>query len=179
MSLVEIIFLAIALGIDCFVASFSQGLILKQNKAKNSLYLAVTMGLFQGLMPIIGYVGTNGLYRLLVPLSKWIVFGIFFELGLKFIIEAFEIQKEEAECIGLKCLIGLGIATSIDALVSGATIMLTHTNLPLACFVIGIASFIMALGGFFIGNYIKKIHPKYLAIAGGVILIILAIKSLF
>lgn len=178
MSLVDIIFLAIALGIDCFVVSFSQGLIFKQNKVKNSLYLAVTMGLFQGLMPVIGYIGTNGLYQLLVPLSKWIVFGIFFVLGLKFIIEAFEVQKEETQCIGLKCLIGLGIATSIDALVSGATIMLTHTSLALACIVIGLASFIMALAGFFIGNYIKKIQPKYLAIAGGIILIILAIKSL-
>lgn len=178
MSLTDIIFLAIALGIDCLVVSFSQGLILKHNRIKNSLYLALTMGLFQGLMPVIGYVGTNGLYRLLVPLSKWIVFGIFFILGLKFILEAFELKKEETECIGLRCLIGLGIATSIDALVSGASLMLTHTNLLLSCFIIGTVSFLMAITGFFAGNRIKSIKSQYLAIAGGLILIILAIKSL-
>jgi len=179
LSLVEIIFLAIALGIDCLVVSFSQGLILKQNRIKNSLYLALTMGLFQGLMPVIGYVGTNGLYRFLVPLSKWIVFGIFLVLGLKFIVEAFEIKKDEIQCLELKCLIGFGIATSIDALVSGATLMLTYTGLLLSCFIIGIVSFLMALVGFFAGNRIKSIKSQYLAVTGGVILIMLAIKSLF
>ena len=179
MSLFDIICLAFALGIDCLVVSFSQGLIIKQNRTKNSLYLALTMGCFQGLMPIIGYVGTNSLYKFLVPLSKWIVFGIFFILGVKFIIEAFELKKEEAVCIGFKCLIGFGIATSIDALVSGVSIMLTHTNLFESCFIIGLASFLMAMIGFYAGSLINWFKSQYLAVMGGLILIALAVKSLF
>lgn len=179
MSLFDIIFLAIALGIDCLVVSFSQGLIIKQNRIRNSLCLAVTMGLFQGLMPVIGYVSTTGLYKLLVPLSKWIVFGIFLILGIKFIIEAFEIQKEEIQCLGIRCLIGLGIATSIDALASGVSILLTHTNLLLACGIIGLVSFVMAMMGFYAGSHIKCIKSQYLAVLGGMILIVLAVKSLF
>ena len=177
MNLIDIILLGIALGIDCFVVSFSQGLIFKSNRLKNSLALGLTMGLFQGLMPIIGYVGTNSLYDILVPFSKWIVFGIFFILGVKFIAEAFTPKEECVQCIGFRCLIGLGVATSIDALVSGATIRLTGANLPLACVIIGIASFIMALIGFWGGNYVKNIPSKYLEIAGGIILIILAVKA--
>lgn len=178
MELIDIILLAIALGIDCFVVSFSQGLIFKHNRLRNSLYLAVTMGLFQGLMPLIGYLGADYLYKLIVPYSKWIVFTIFFALGMKFILEAFQPKKGEICCIGLKCLIGFGIATSIDALVSGATIRLTHTNLVFACTLIGIASFIMAIGGFWLGNFIKNIPSKYLELSGGIILILLAIKAL-
>lgn len=176
MSLVEVIFLAIALGIDCIVVSFSQGLIFKTHKRKNSFCLALSMGLFQGLMPIIGYIGTNQLYKILVPFSKWIVFSIFFILGMKFILESFEPKEEESACIALRCIIGLGIATSIDALVSGVTLRLTNTNLVLSCCIIGVASFIMSIIGFVCGNRIKHLSSKVLEISGGVILIILAIK---
>lgn len=178
MSLIDIILLAIALGIDCLIVSFSQGLVFTCNRTKNSIRLALSMGLFQGFMPLIGYVGTDSLYKLIVPYSKWIVFGIFFILGAKFIFEAFQPKKEEIQCIGFKCLVSLGIATSIDALVSGATLKLTHTNLIPAMALIGIVSFIMSLVGFWTGNYIKNIPSKYLEIIGGLILIGLAIKSL-
>lgn len=137
------------------------------------------MGFFQGFMPVIGYVGTNSLYKLIVPFSKWIVFGIFLTLGLKFIVDSFAPKEEQAQCIGWKCLCGLGIATSIDALVSGATIRLTETSLPLSVCLIGLVSFLMSICGFYSGNFIKNIPSKYLEITGGVILILLAIKSLF
>lgn len=179
MTLIDIILLAIALGIDCFVVSFSQGLIFQNNRFKNSFNLALVMGFFQGFMPVIGYVGTNSLYKLIVPFSKWIVFGIFLTLGLKFIVDSFAPKEEQAQCIGWKCLCGLGIATSIDALVSGATIRLTGTSLALSVSLIGLASFLMSISGFWSGNFIKNIPSKYLEITGGVILILLAIKSLF
>lgn len=136
------------------------------------------MGFFQGFMPAIGYVGTNSLYKLIVPFSKWIVFGIFLILGLKVIVDSFAPKEEEVQCIGWKCLCGLGIATSIDALVSGATIRLTGTSLALSVSLIGLASFLMSICGFWSGNFIKNIPSKYLEITGGVILILLAIKSL-
>lgn len=179
MNLIDITLLAIALGIDCLVVSFSQGLIFNCNRAKNSLNLALTMGIFQGFMPVIGYIGTNSLYKLLIPFSKWIVFAIFFTLGVRFIIESFQKKEEEIQCIGFKCLMSLGLATSIDALVSGASIKLTHTNLAPAATLIGAASFIMSLIGFWSGNRVKHIPSKYLEIAGGIILILLAVKSLF
>ncbi|MBE7713241.1 MAG: manganese efflux pump [Cyanobacteria bacterium SIG26] len=177
MNLIDIVLLAIALGIDCLVVSFSQGLIFNCCKLKNSLSLAFIMGLFQGVMPVIGYMGINSLYEYLVPYSKWIVFAIFFILGSKFIYEAFQPKEEEVCCIGIKCLIGLGIATSIDALVSGISLKLTNTSLLLSCIVIGLVSFIMSFVGFWSGNYIKNIRPKFLEVAGGVILLLLAIKA--
>jgi len=178
LNLIDLILLAVALGIDCLVVSFSQGLIFTANRTKNSFNLALTMGLFQGLMPVIGYIGTNSLAKLLAPYSKWIVFGIFFVLGLKFIIEAFQPKADEVECIGFKCLMSLGLATSIDALVSGASIRLTHTNLLLSVTLIGLASFLLSVIGFWSGNFLKNLPSKYLEISGGVILILLAIKSI-
>lgn len=179
MNFIDLILLGLALGVDCFVVSFSQGLIFKSEKVKNSFKLALTMGLFQGVMPVIGYIGTNSLYKYVVPYSKWIVFGIFLLLGLKFIVESFQPKEKEVQCIGLKCLLGLGLATSIDALVSGASIRLTQTSLLISVMIIGIASFLMSVGGFYSGNFIKNIPSKYLEITGGLILVALAIKSLF
>lgn len=180
MDIVDIILLSIALGMDCLVVSFSQGLIFRAKKKRNALKLAVTMGLFQGLMPVIGYVATDKIHHFIVPYSKWIVFTLFLVLGLHFIFEAFsKTEKEQIECIGLKCLITFGIATSIDALIAGAPIKLTASNLSVCCLTIGIISFIMSLFGFWVGNFVKNIPSKYLQITGGIVLIILAIKNIF
>ena len=178
MNLIDMILLGLALGVDCLIASFSQGLIFKSDRIKNSLSLAVIMGLFQGGMPIIGYIGTNYIYAYVTRFDKWIVFAIFLALGIKFITEAFNKKENQIQCIGLKCLLGLGFATSIDALVAGASIRLTGTNLFLSVLIIGLCSFLMSTTGFWSGNTIKHIPSKYLEILGGIILILLASKAL-
>ncbi len=175
MSLIDLILLGIALGVDCFVVSFSQGLIYKSEKVKNSLILACVMGAFQGFMPFIGYFGTEYIHSIVEPFSKAIVFTIFFVLGLKFILEAFQPKKEIA-CVGLEC-VWLGIATSIDALVSGASLNLTSSPLILAAIIIGIISFLMSMCGFWLGNFTKVFPSKYMEITGGLILIFLAFSG--
>ena len=177
MSLVEIFLLAIALGIDCCVVSFSQGLIFKSQRVKNSLFLALTMGIFQGLMPCIGYTGADVIHKYVAPFSDLIVFTIFLILGIKFIAEAFQPKEDEICCIGFKCLMGMGIATSIDALVAGGSLNFSRTPLVEPAMIIGAASFIMSLTGFWSGNLIKNFPSKYLEISGGIILILLAIKA--
>ena len=77
MNLFEIILLAIALGIDCLVVSFSQGLIFNKNRTKNSLALAATMGIFQGIMPVLGYFGAGVVSVYVEKFSHWLVFVIF------------------------------------------------------------------------------------------------------
>jgi len=177
MTLVEVIFLSFALAIDCCVVSFSQGLIFKSRRVKNSLFLALTMGIFQGLMPCIGYIGAQVIHQYVEPFANLIVFTIFLMLGIKFIAEAFQPKKDEICCIGFKCLMGMGIATSIDALVAGGSLNFSHTPLVGPAMIIGVASFLMSLIGFWSGNMIRNFPSKYLEITGGVILILLALKA--
>lgn len=180
MGLISIILLSFALGMDCLVVSFSQGLIFVKNRRINSLKLSLTMGLFQGFMPIIGYIAADKVYKYIVPYSKWIVFFIFFILGLNFILQSFKKDESEQICyIGIKCLMSLGLATGIDALISGVTLKLTSTILWQACFLIGLGSFLMSQAGFWSGNILKNIKTQYLHIIGGFILISLAVKALF
>lgn len=177
MHFIEILLLAIALGVDCFVVSFSQGLIFTHNRVKNSLALAFTMGLSQGIMPCIGYFFTGAISEFVEPYGKWLVFTIFFALGVKFIYEAFNEKEESICCIGLKCLIGMGLATSIDALASGVSLNLTKSPLMLSACLIGFTSFFMSVAGFWAGSGFKKLPSKYLELSGGVILVLLAIKA--
>lgn len=105
MSLIEILFLSIALGIDCCVVSFSQGLIFTANRRKNSFLLALTMGAFQGIMPAIGYFFANLISKYVETFSHWLVFVIFAALGIKFIIEAFHEKKRTKSAVsGLNAL---------------------------------------------------------------------------
>lgn len=180
MSLIELILLAVALGIDCLVVSFSQGLIFNTNRLRNALALAFTMGIFQGIMPLIGSGCAFAVSRYVDAFADWIAFAIFLALGLKFIYEAFQKEKDEPKicCIGLKCLIGMGIATSIDALGAGVSLHFSDVNILPAVVLIGLASFLLSGFGFWLGNCLKHLPSKYLEIFGGLILIWLAVKSL-
>ncbi len=179
MNLVEIIVLAVVLGIDCLVVSFSQGLILKSNRVRNSILLAFSMGFFQGFLPCFAYVGTHALIDFIEPFSHWFVFAIFMTLGVKFIYEALQEKDDKICCIDLKCLVAMGIAVSIDAFASGVSLKLTHTPLLLSTFIIGIISFLMSLGGFWSGIFFQKLPSKFLEISGGIILIIMAFRAWF
>ena len=177
MNLVEITALAIALGIDCMVVSFSQSLVLNSNRLKNSLALALIMGFCQGIMPMFSYMGIEIISEYVSPYSKWLVFAIFMTLGLKFIYEAFQQKDAKICCIDFKCLILMGIATSIDAFASGITLKLTHSPLLMSAFIIGIMSFLMSVNGFWLAIFFRKLPSKFLEIIGGTVLIIMAIKS--
>lgn len=101
-----------------------------------------------------------------------------FILGAKLIYEAFNEKEENICCIDFKCLIGMGLATSIDALASGISLNLTKTPLILSMLIIGFMSFLMSISGFWLGNFFKKLPSKYLEISGGTILLLLALKNI-
>ena len=177
MNLVEIIALAVALGVDCMVVSFSQGLALRSNRIRNSFALALTMGFCQGIMPVFGYFGTELVSKYIAPYSKLLVFAIFMVLGVKFIYEAFQEKEQKVCCLDVKCLLAMGIATSIDAFASGVTLKLTHTPLLLSALVIGFMSCWMSAKGFWLAVFFQKLPSKFLEITGGVILILMAFKA--
>lgn len=181
MSHLDIFILAIALSIDASVVSFSNGLIFTQNKRINSLMLATAVGFFQFLMPLIGGGLAYTVSKYVEPYDHWIVFGIFVLLGAKFIKDAFE-EKEEEKVNCYLCfsyILLVSIATSIDALGAGVSIAFSGTKLLIPAIIIGIITFLNSLLGFWSGYLFKKFPTKNLEISSGVILILLAFKTLF
>ena len=179
MSYISIILLAIALSIDACVVSFSYGLAFTENRFKNAIRLAACTGLFQGLMPVIGYYLTGFVKSFIEPYAGFIVFAIFTDLGVKFIKEAFEKEKEKQLCIDLICLLLVGIATSIDAFSAGISLSLFGNRILKPAILIGVVTFINSLLGFGLGGKLKKFPTKWLEITAGCLLILLGLKSLF
>ena len=179
MSYLEIILLSFALSIDACVVSFSYGLTFSENRSKNSFSLASFTGFFQGLMPFIAYFLTHLIKNYIAPYASIIIFLIFMFLGLKFIKEAFEPKEEKPKCISLSCLFLIGIATSIDAFSAGISLSLMGNKILKPVLLITFVTFVNSLLGFWLGGKLKSLPSKWLEVSAGLILILLAIKSLF
>ena len=175
-------FLALALSVDAFVVSFSYGLIIKKGKGKAALKLATATGLGQFVMPILGWYGARSIYRHIEAIDHWIAFFVFLVLGIKIIGEAFkgcDCQPKLSKLLSLKLLFVIGIATSIDAFVSGSMLYFMKAPVWSASAVIGIVTFINASLGFNFCRIFKNCPIKYLELSSGIILICLGIKVLY
>lgn len=179
MSYLEIFLLAIALSIDASIVSFSYGISFNNNRLKIALLLASFTGFFQGLMPFIGYHLTSIIKAYIAPYASLIVFLIFTYLGIKFIKESGKSKDNKLCCIGLGCLLLIGIATSIDAFSAGISLSLYGNRILKPILLIFIITFINSLLGFKLGGKLKNWNSKYLEIFAGLILIFLGIKAFF
>lgn len=178
MSYWAIFLLAAALSIDACVVSFSYGLVFNENRTKNALKLAFCTGIFQGVMPALGYLLTGFVKNYISQYSAIIVFLIFVYLGGKFIFEANNQEKEKPLCIDTGCLLLVGIATSIDAFSAGVTLALYGNRILKPAVLIALITFINSFSGFIIGGKLKHLPTKWLEISAGIILILLGIKAL-
>ena len=180
MNLIDILVLAFALSVDACAVSFAYGMCFREKRVKNSLNLAGFCGVFQGLMPIIGYFALTSFVDKLEPFSKWIIFTIFLLLGLNFIKDAIKNECEETQkCLDLKCLFAVAVATSIDALAAGAGIALTKAGIFKPAIIIALITFINSLAGFWFGNILKNFPVRILKFFAAGLLILLAVKSLY
>ena len=175
----DIILLAFALSIDVCVVSFSYGLCLENKHKRSAFALALTTGCFHAFMPVLGYFFTDLIRGYIAAYSKWIVFLIFIYLGISFIIDAMKNDTPQKVCLNPKTLLLVSIATSIDVFSAGISLSLTSSPMKFSILVMGLMTFINSLIGYGLGYSMKVFKSKYLEILGGVILIILAVKTMF
>ena len=177
MSYFAIFILAFALSVDACVVSFSYGLKYDKERIKNTLLLSSFTGIFQGIMPVIGYYLTNIVREYISPYSDLIVFLIFSYLGFKFIIEANTPEMKKELCIDIKCLFLIGIATSKDAFSAGISLSLYGNGIIKPAILIALVTFFNSNLGFWSGGRLKHLPTKYLEIFAGILLIFLGIKA--
>ena len=181
MSILELIFLSIALAMDCFAVSFSAGGLQKELRLRHALIIGSFFGLFQGFMPLIGYFGGQVVVSYIERFDHWIAFGILLILGLKMMFEALRPEKGGKGINIMKptTLLVLSIATSIDALAVGFSFSMLDVRIWIAVLIIGFGSFLFSVGGFYMGKFLSnRIRPTYAEILGGLILIGIGIKIL-
>lgn len=181
MSFFDIFLLALALSVDAVVVSFSYGLILKKNRFKSALLLALFTGIGQFIMPLIGWLGTSTVSEYIAHFDHWISFLVFVFLGLNIINEAVSKKNKEKldNTLSLKVAFMIGLATSIDACAAGVTLYFIKTPILTASAIIGLVCFANSIAAFNSCCCMRKIPTKYIEIFSGVVLIMLGFKVLF
>lgn len=177
MNNLSIILTSVALAMDAFAVSLTIGL---ENKIKilSALKVGIWFGLFQGIMPLIGYLLSYKLNNLTLSINNFIGFLILFILGINMIIDSFKKEENISLNLNFKTMFILSIATSIDALAVGISFTLLNINIIYLVIIISIITFILSFIGVFIGKFLGKKYKTKMILIGGIILIIIAIKTL-
>lgn len=179
MSILEILLVSIGLAMDAFAVSICKGLAMQKMNWKKAIIIGLYFGIFQGVMPIIGYYLGVSFEDLVTSIDHWITFALLLLIGGNMIKEALDKSSEESnDDTGIKKMILLAIATSIDALAVGITFALLDINLKLSVLIIGIVTFILSIIGVKIGNKFGAKYKSKAEFIGGIILILIGIKIL-
>ncbi len=182
MSLIELILVAFGLSMDAFAVSVTNGIAIKNIRNKDAIKIALYMGGFQGLMPVIGWALGLGFKEYITSIDHWIALILLSIIGGKMAYEGWKTRNEPCEVatdkdpLSNKVLLLLAIATSIDALAVGVSFAFLNISILWAAVTIGLITFIVCVIGVKIGETCGCFLKNKAEIVGGVILILIGLK---
>ncbi|HEY94685.1 MAG TPA: manganese efflux pump [Dehalococcoidia bacterium] len=178
LDIISIIFIALGLSADCFAVALSGSVSMKSFTRFQVFRTAFTFGLFQSLMPVLGWLLGQTVVDFIADYDHWIAFILLGFVGGKMIRESFQ-KKEEKQSLDITrgfLLFTLGVATSIDALAVGLTFAFIKVNITLAVVTIGITAFLATVVSFLIGKKLNKLAGRWAELIGGLILLAIGIR---
>ena len=181
MSVFEIILISIGLAMDAFGVSIGKGLSMPVGENGRKVTLAFLFGLFQFLMPIIGWLIGRQFIDVISEWDHWIIFGLLGYLGIAMIREGLSDDDEEDDdkkFLGAWEMMMLSVATSLDAMAVGLTFAFMPINVWEASTMIGVITFGISLIGIYLGKFMGQFVGKYADILGGGVLILIGTKIL-
>lgn len=184
MTLLEIFLIGIGLSMDAFAVAICKGLAMPDKvDRKGALLIALYFGVFQAVMPALGWLLGSQFARYVTQMAPWIAFVLLAWIGGSMIRECLsKEEKEEAEmgAASHKELLVLAVATSIDALAVGVTFSMLElaVSIGAAVALIGCTTFVISLGGVYVGNVFGARYKSKAEFVGGAILILIGVKIL-
>lgn len=184
MGIAELILLSVGLAMDAFAVSICKGLNMTKINYKHAGIIALFFGVFQAVMPLIGYGLGTRFAKYIESVDHWVAFGLLVFIGGQMILEAVKGEEEEdadegGDKLDIKQLFILAIATSIDALAVGITFaLLDGVSIWFSVAIIGAITFIISFVGVVIGNRFGNKYEKKAELAGGIILVLIGLKIL-
>lgn len=179
MTPLEIIIIAIVEAMDCFAVAISTGLCKSSIKYSRAMLQAVSFGVFQGGMTLLGFFLGSFAERWFSSVGTPIACAILCILGGRMIWGAIRGGDETVSCkhLSLTNILLLSVATSIDAFAVGISFAFMNVNMTFAVTAIAIASFVMGVIGFEIGRHTaKRFKTKIPEFIAGIILIAIGVK---
>lgn len=184
MTLLEIFLIGIGLSMDAFAVAICKGLAMP-NKVdkKGALLIALYFGVFQAVMPALGWLLGSQFARYVTRLAPWIAFILLAWIGGNMVRESLskeEREEEETGSVSHKELLVLAVATSIDALAVGVTFSMLElaVSIGAAVALIGCTTFVISLAGVYVGNVFGAKYKSKAEFVGGAILILIGVKIL-
>lgn len=178
MNFITVFLIGVGLAMDAFAVSIGKGLSMKKLDWRKAFIIAAYFGIFQALMPIIGYFLGSTFESFVTQIDHWIAFILLLLIGLNMIKEAFDDEESSNDKVDFRTMILLAVATSIDALAVGITFAFLQVDLLTSILIIGIVTFIISLLGVKIGNKFGNKYESKAEIVGGLILIIIGFRIL-
>jgi putative Mn2+ efflux pump MntP len=180
MDFITIFLIAVGLSFDTFAVSVSSGLTIRHIRFFQAVKIAIILAFFQALMPLIGWILGKQVSGHIANYDHWIAFGLLTALGLKMAWESLKKDNEKSNFNPLNpaVLLGMAIATSIDALVVGVSFALVELNIYWSVLIIGVVTFLVSTVGMLFGKKVGGKLGKRMEIIGGLILIGIGLKIL-
>ncbi len=178
MELFELFIIAVGLSMDAFAVAICKGLSLQQMSYKKAVITGCFFGGFQAVMPLIGYMLGTQFQDRIVSIDHWIAFALLSLIGINMIQEAKSNDERVDASFSFKNMTILSFATSIDALAVGVSFAFLQINIIPAIFIIGVTTFLFSFFGVKIGNLFGSKYKSKAELAGGLILIVMAVKIL-
>ena len=178
MGIIEIIILSIGLAMDATAVSMTNGMNDTQIKIKKIVLIGLTFGIFQAIMPLLGYLFGTLFVEFVEQIDHWIALVLLGFLGFQMLREGLSKKDEEEKVkeLGIKMLFLQGVATSIDALAVGISFASLRVNIVYAVLSIGVITTMLSIIGVLIGKKFGDLLNNKASILGGIILISIGIK---
>ncbi len=172
--------LALALAMDAFAVALGTGAVLSRLTGRHLFRLGFHFGLFQALMPVIGWLAGLTIIQWVEAWDHWIAFSLLAIIGGRMIYEAFSDEEKPGDRDPTKglSLILLSIATSIDALAVGFSLSVIGVSIWMPALVIGLVAGVLTIAGMLLGGRIGSRWGSRVEIFGGLVLISIGIKIL-
>ena len=177
MELITVLLLAVGLAMDAFAVSICKGLAVRKVTIRTMVIVGLWFGVFQGVMPVIGYVAGSAFYDLISEYDHWIAFILLFLIGANMLREVLSDEDEGVDDnLGFRTMLLLAIATSIDALAVGISLAMTGDGIVEPALIIGVVTMIISMFGVWIGSRFGDRYGKKAELVGGVILILIGLR---
>ena len=178
MGWISLIGIAVALAMDAFAVAIAAGLQLRPLQGRHVFRLSFHFGLFQALMPILGWLAGSTVQRHIAAYDHWIALALLGFIGGKMIYESLHHEEERTPADPTRgwTLVGLSFATSIDALAVGLSLAMLRVSVWLPALVIGVVCAAFTVTGMLIGWRIGRAWSRRVELIGGLVLIVIGVK---
>jgi ZIP family zinc transporter len=180
MPLLSILLIALGLAMDAFAVSITSGISIKNLKLRHALLVGAAFGIFQAVMPVLGWSLGQWAYQWIFVVDYWVAFSLLLFVGGHMIIQSLQPEDEDGpkDPLHLPTLLTLAVATSIDAFAIGISLSMLRVSILTPVLIIGLVTFALSFTGVYFGRLFGHFNEKKMEVAGGLVLIGLGTKML-